>query len=92
MLLNNDKEAEALLLKIYAHQPNDRLLLGVLGDLYRDQMRLDESVSFYTKAIRLQRAANDKTALGKTLFSRAGVYDAMGWQEKAEAESEEKAE
>ena len=86
MLLNNDKEAEALLLKIYAHQPNDRLLLGVLGDLYRDQMRLDESVSFYTKAIRLQRAANDKTALGKTLFSRAGVYDAMGWQEKAEAD------
>lgn len=84
MLLNEYESAEKLLLKIYAHQPNDRMLLGILGDLYRDQMRLDEAVSFYTKAIRLQRAAKDDAALGKTLFSRAGVYDAMGWQERAE--------
>ena len=84
MLLNEYEAAEKLLLKIYAHQPNDRLLLGVLGDLYKDRMRLDEAVSFYTKAIRLQRAAKDKAALSKTLFSRASVYDAMGWQEKAE--------
>lgn len=84
MLLNEYESAEKLLSEIYAHQPNDRMLLGVLGDLYRDQMRFDKAVSFYTKAIRLQRAAKDDAALGKTLFSRAGVYDAMGWQKKAE--------
>lgn len=86
MLLNDYSTAEKLLLEIYAYQPGDRLLLGMLGDLYKDQMKLDEAVSFYTKAIRLQRTANDTAALSKTLFSRASVYDAMGWQQKAETD------
>lgn len=89
MLLNKDKDAEKIMLDIYARQPNDRLLLGMLGDLHKDQMKLDSAVSFYTKAIRLHRGAKDTQALGKTLFSRASVYDAMGWQEKAEVDLKE---
>lgn len=86
MLLDQNMAAEKVLLDIVTRQPNDPLLLTMMGDLYRNTNRLGMAITYYTRAISALEKIDDKALLSKTHLSRASVYEAQGNKAKVETD------
>lgn len=87
MLMEQNEPAEKILIDVASRQPNDILLLVMMGDLYRDTARPKEALTYYNRAIEIMKQVGSKDILSKTYLSRSSVYEALGQKDKMEQDA-----